>query len=195
MESTLSQSPQLELRNEGDSRVLYVRAVPYGQITHKVKKPERMRPHAFAGAVTNADKIRLTDQNHATGRRPVGVGVRMEDRDDGLYSSFRFYNTPEGRSALENVQEGTYGGVSVGFFTDEEADVDGIREIRAARLVHVSLVDEPAYENATIIDLRAADRYAQAARKPDLTLLDEADDDTPMTVRLQRLLGNVGVGS
>lgn len=194
METAFITEPQLEIRREGEHRILHVRCVPYGILTDKAGPGlERFRAHAFAGAVANAARIRLRDANHSPNRLPVAVGLRLEDDDNALYGDYRVYNTPEGRAALENVEEGVYTGVSVGFFAEDDVIEDGIREIRRAQLHHVSLVEEPAYDDARILAIRSADRYAALKQAPDLSRLEADDgDDTPMTMRVARLLGSVG---
>lgn len=186
METTFIEDPQLELRSEGTHRMLSVRCVPYGQISHKAgPRPEKFRHGAFAGAIANASKIRLRQKNHDRNTLPVGVAERLEERDDGLYGVYRFYDTVEGRAAIENVAEGVYGGVSVGFIAVEDADVDGVREIRRAKLDHVSLVESPAYEDARILALRSAADYQWLRKVPAVQLPD--DDDTPMLVRIEQM--------
>lgn len=191
METAFVDDPQLEIRREGEHRILTVRCVPYGAISHRAgPRPERFAPHAFAGAPARASKIRLRDANHAKDRPPVGVAQHLEDRDDGLYGQFRFYDTTEGRAALENVVENVYDGVSVGFYAEDDTVIDGVREVRRAQLHHLSLVEEPAYDDARILAVRSADRYAAALRKPDMSILDAPVDDTPMVQRLHEVLGS-----
>jgi len=149
----------LELRRAaGEDHTLTGLCVPYGRTTYRAGHPrgERFLPGAFAAA-SGAAKIRLTDSHDETGRRPVGVATVLEDTPQGLMGTFRFYNTPEGRGAWENTLEETYGGLSVGFLADQERRAaDGAREVVRARLFHVSLVDEPAYEDARVLAVRAA---------------------------------------
>lgn len=148
----------LELRKSGD-HTLDGLCVPYGVTTLKAGYPkgERFVAGAFADLTEARHKIRLTDSHDTTGRRPLGVATEFRDTDAGLFGSFRFYSTPEGRGGWENVVEETYGGLSVGFLPiDERRADDGAREILKARLFHVSLVDEPAYEDARILAVRAA---------------------------------------
>lgn len=188
METTYITDPQLEVRTAGQHRLLSVRCIPYGTVTHKAgRTPERFRAHAFATAPASAGKIRLRDADHAKDRISVGVATQLEDRDDGLYGVFRFYDTQEGRSALENVLADVYQGVSVGFYAQDEAEVDGIREVRAAQLHHVSLAEDPAYDDARILAVRSADRYAAALRKPDLSLLDTPEPGSMMLLVHQAL--------
>lgn len=157
--STLPLELRHEVRADGD-HVLHGLCVPYGQTSMKAGYPrgERFIPGAFAElAQVAASKVRLTDSHDESGRRPVGVGTEFRETDEGLFGSFRFYNTPEGRGGRENVLESTYGGLSIGFLPlAERKGADGAREITRARLFHVSLVDEPAYEDARVLAVRAA---------------------------------------
>jgi len=102
-------------------------------------------------------KIRLVDSHLDTSmRRPVAKAVEFRDEPGGLGATFQFFDTPTGREAWENVAEETYGGVSVGFVALAEGKRGGMREIRSARLHHVALVDEPAYQDAQVVAKRAA---------------------------------------
>jgi HK97 family phage prohead protease len=161
----------LEVREVNGQHELFGICVPYNRATTKVgAKPELFRPGSLAGAVAAAAQVRLVDENHQLrGRRPVGVAAQLEERTGGLFGRFRFYNTPEGRAALENTSEGTYGGLSVGFVAVREQEVNGTREILEARLHHVSLVDEPAYEDARILSVRGDSTqlaYYEQYRRP-----------------------------
>lgn len=159
-ETTFVAADGLEIREAADGHhELEGICVPYGIVTHRAgARPERFRPAAFAAALSaGLGKIRLRDHNHSDTHRPVAVATALEERTGGLWGRFRFYNTPEGRAALENVSEDTYGGLSIGFVAVREAiDPDGVREVIEARLHHVSLVDEPAYGDAAILSVRQA---------------------------------------
>jgi len=159
--STENSTLPLELRASSDGNTLDGLCVPYSRTTLKagVPKGERFLPGAFADLTETrgAAKIRLTDSHDESGRRPIGVATEFRETDAGLWGRFRFYNTPEGRGGRENVLEDTYGGLSVGFLPiAERRGEDGAREILRARLFHVSLVDEPAYEDARVLAVRAA---------------------------------------
>jgi len=177
----------LELRRvAGDELALEGLCVPYGVTTLKAGYPkgERFLPGAFNDVDTRA-KIRLTD-SHLEGeaRRPVGVGTSFRETDRGLWGAFRFYNTPEGRGARENVIEETYGGLSVGFVPVlTRTAPDGAREVVKARLFHVSLVDEPAYDDAKILAVRAA-----VPDVADLLAIEYRIEDMPEEVDLARLV-------
>jgi len=183
---------RFEAREAADGhRELECVVVPYGKMTRKagIGRPERFAPHALASAVV-AQRVRLRSHNHSLREHlAVGVADALEDLDDGLHARFRLYNTDEGRSAFENVQEGVYGGVSLGFAAVRERDVAGVREILEARLHHVSLVEDPAYDDAQILAVRVASEYEWMRHVPAVTFSDA--DDTPMSVRVRQILGNV----
>lgn len=191
METTFVPVDSLEARDAGAGvHELEGLCVPYDVPTTKAgPRPEVFRRGAFATAATNAGKVRLTDNNHAgASRRPVGVASDLlEDVRDGrvgLWGRFRFYNTPEGRAAFENVREETYGGLSIGFVPVREEVRDGVRNVLEARLHHVSLVDEPAYDDAQVVAVRAAsDRYALFRNPPKVLL---PADDMPLMAQLRR---------
>lgn len=178
----------LELRKSAEPHTLDGVCVPYNVVTLKAGHPkgERFLPGAFAevAARTGQTRIRLTDSHDDTGRRPIGIGVEFRETPDALLGKFRFYNTPEGRGGWENAQEETYGGLSVGFVPIEERVAsDGVREIVRARLFHVSLVDEPAYDDAKVLAVRAA--YPDVT---ELLAIEYRPEDMPEEVDLSRLV-------
>lgn len=155
----------LELRRAAgsDKHELEGVCVPYGRTSMKTEhvQGERFLPGAFASLTSGAPKVRLRDAHVQLGeeRRPVGIATEFRDTPDGLVGRFRFYDTPEGRGAWENVVEETYGGLSVGFMpVQDRKGADGAREILKAKLHHVALVDEPAYEEARVLAVRQSRR-------------------------------------
>lgn len=169
MSSAETATIALEVRDVGttdDRHTLEALCVPYETPTYAVSVPghrgEVFARSAFAGLLSAPQtwpKVRLTDSHTDTAaRRPVAKATEFVDTDAGLVGRFQFFNTPEGRGAWENVVENTYGGLSIGFVaTDEGKRAGGLREVRSARLHHVSLVDEPAYREARILATRAED--------------------------------------
>lgn len=195
METTFVELLDVEVRDAGGGRhELEGLCVPYNDPTRRAgPDPEVFRPGAFASAASAAAKIRLTEYHPGsdTGRRPIGVATAFEERAAGLFGKFRFYNTPQGRAAWENAREGTYGGLSVGFVADRDVKTSAGREILSARLHHVALVDEPAYEGARVLAVRAASRVEDedpwALFRQSPSTLDVASiDDTPMLVRVRQ---------
>ena len=148
-----------ELRFDApDGRLLEGIAVPYGTVTMKGPYPggERFARGAFKRNL-KAQGGRLPklfhnhDHTHA-----IGTPVSVRDTDDGLLASWRIADTPAGNAVLQEVREGVLDALSVGFQTVREEAVDGVREIREARLLEVSLTPMPAYDGARVLSLRSA---------------------------------------
>lgn len=165
LETTFVPLTGFEQRAEGDRHVIEGICVPYGVVTHKVgPTPEVFDRGAFAGLVESGARVKLTDYNHARNRVPVGYSSVFEDRAAGLWARFRLNATPEGESARANASEGVYGGLSVGFIPRADRIENGVRHVTSARLDHVSLVEDPAYADAVILDVRGADQWADLRR-------------------------------
>lgn len=191
-------APPTTTSTTAPGRVMELLCVPYGVTTTWVNLPgypggERFRQGAFAALVAGgaraAAKVRLTD-SHLDGvdRRPIGEGVEFVETPDGLVGRFRIYNTPEGRSGWENVVEGTYGGASISFpGSDPKATTarrvtsprGDVREVLRTRLVHVSLVDQPAYIGAGVMALHETDAESNTATT-ELGFVEPEDYPTPV---------------
>lgn len=185
---------ELELREAEDAHYLEGICVPYERVTHRAgPRPEQFVSGAFEAALSTRATIKLTDYNHSKTRVPAGRSVQLEERSGGLWARFRFNRTPEGDSAYANVKEGVYRGLSVGFRCRSDEDRAGVRTITSAHLDHVSLVEEPAYADAVVLDVRAAgsDPLAEWAwvLAPRTSTLDFAGDPSILEgiTRLRRL--------
>lgn len=160
METCYVSMEQMEIRAEGDRHFIEGICVPYGVVTEKVARPELFVRGAFRDLLAQAGKkIKLTDYNHSNQRVPVGYSSAFQDRESGLWARFRLNNTPEGESARLNAVEGVYQGLSVGFRARAEEMRGGVRHVTDAWLDHVSLVEDPAYDDARILDVRAAEDW------------------------------------
>ena len=148
-----------ELRlDASDGRVLTGIAVPYGTVTMKGPYPggERFARGAFKRTIkSQAGRLPKLFRNHDHSQA-VGVPIDIRDTDDGLVGSWRLADTPAGNAVLQEVREGVLDALSVGFQTVREEAVDGVREIREARLLETSLSPLPAYDGAVVLSLRTA---------------------------------------
>lgn len=174
MTVTLDRPPATGTSMTPPVRTVDLVLVPFDETTYGVDIPdhrgERFARGAFSDLVASRDPaqwahIRLTD-SHLDGpeRRPVARAIALFETKAGLLGTFRFFNTPEGRSAFENVREGTYGGASIEFIERESRTIAGqIREVTRATLAAVSLVDNPAYDGAIIFGLHENDHPVRLA--------------------------------
>jgi HK97 family phage prohead protease len=152
----------IELRSDGDGRILIGRAVPYGETTTLPNgSMERFAPGAFGRQVAQGEQwgqVKLYDSHSARldGKNPVGRTVQLGERPDGLYGEWHLHNTTAGNDALELVRSGEVTGLSVGFRPQSSRrGPDGAIERRTAHLDHVVLTHEPAYATAGVTAVRS----------------------------------------
>lgn len=149
----------MQLREVSESERLIVGVVaPYDEVTFLVNDPggERIRRRAFARTIERrGDRIPLLDGHER--RLQMGVSKRWHDTPEGLVGEFTVNAGDRGDRFLEDARNGYYGGLSAGFLPiDHARTADGVREIREAKLVEVSMIGVPAYEGAGLLAVRGA---------------------------------------
>ncbi len=136
---------KLRKASDGDGRSIEGVAVPFGDIYND----------PWDGAETfdrdtvfeNADTAKLCYQ-HA---ELIGAITSAENRDDGLHITARIADTQLGRDAVALMDEGALDSLSVGFIPlEDERDENNVTHRRRVRLLEVSLVSWPAYQNAKV---------------------------------------------
>lgn len=146
-------SAQIEESNL-EERTLTARAVPYGEATNLFGDLwERFEPNALEESSLGV-KLRLEHDE------TIGVITGFENRKDGAYITARISDTVAGRDAYTLLKDGALKSVSIGFRSDPETmeiiETKERTEIvhHRAKLLEVSLVAFPAYENAAVTNFR-----------------------------------------
>lgn len=143
-------------------------AAPYGvEITFGGRR-ERIIPGAFAGSIEGRDILALADHDprRVLARTKSGT-LRLTDTPEGLAFELDLPDTPTAAEVRGLAEAGTLGGVSVGFRVPRggEAMIGGVREIRRAELVEVSLISSfPAYPGTSATLRNSTPRLNRAAR-------------------------------
>jgi len=109
-----------------------------------------------AGSIEIPDpsKIRLLSQHSM--QKPIGRMISAETRADGIYAVFRLSRSTAGSDALIMAQEGLVTGLSIGAeIIASKPSRDGHTVVSAAKLKEVSLVTEPAFKSAQILEIAA----------------------------------------
>ena len=109
-----------------------------------------------AGSIDIADvsKIKLLSQHDI--KKPVGRMIAAETREDGIYATFKLSRSTGGNDALIQAQEGLVSGLSVGAeVIASKPSRDGHIVVTAAKLKEVSLVTEPAFKSAQVLEIAA----------------------------------------
>ena len=123
--------------------------------------------------------IKLLNQHDM--KQPLGKATSFVSQEDGIYASFKISRSNRGSEALILAEEGLQSGLSVGVEVIKSKNKGGVMHVSAARLFEVSLVTEPAFKSAQVIDV-AAEETPEAVEEIQPTESETAVENTPETV-------------
>jgi len=121
-----------------------------------------------AGSIEIADptKIKLLSQHDI--KKPVGRMISAETRADGIYATFKLSRSTGGNDALIQAQEGLVSGLSVGAeVIASKPSRDGYLVVSSAKLKEVSLVTEPAFKSAQVLEIAAEETIPAEQTQPE----------------------------
>jgi len=116
--------------------------------------------------VTDISKIKLLSQHDM--KKPVGRMINAEVRPDGIYATFKLSRSTGGNDALIQAQEGLVSGLSIGAeVISSKPSRDGHIVVSAAKLKEVSLVTEPAFKSAQVLEIAAEEVIPAETTQPE----------------------------
>ncbi len=130
--------------------------------------------------IDDPSKIKLLSQHDV--KKPIGRMVTATVRPDGIYATFKLSRSTGGNDALVMAQEGLVSGLSVGAEIIASAPSRaGHTVVTAAKLKEVSLVTEPAFKSAQVLEI-AAEEVELPAEPNTPTESEAVVENTPDTV-------------
>jgi HK97 family phage prohead protease len=130
--------------------------------------------------INDPSKIKLLSQHDV--KKPVGRMVTATVRPDGIYATFKLSRSAAGTESLILAQEGLVSGLSVGAeVISSKPSRDGHTIVSSARLKEVSLVTEPAFKSAQVLEI-AAEEVETHAEPITPTESEAVVENTPDTV-------------
>jgi len=90
--------------------------------------------------------------------RPIGKLVDITADDAGIQATFKVAGTIAGDDSLLEAAEGLRDGFSVGVVVDDWDTNKGVMQVKASRLMEVSLVAEPAIQSARVSEIAASEQ-------------------------------------
>ena len=135
-----------------------------------------------AGSIEIDDptKIKLLSQHDM--KKPVGRMMSATVRPDGIYATFKLSRSTGGNDALVMASEGLVSGLSIGAEIISSAPSrNGHTVVTAAKLKEVSLVTEPAFKSAQVLEI-AAEEVIPEAEPQTPTESEAVVENTPDTV-------------
>lgn len=112
-------------------------------------------------------------------KKPLGRAQSIMAQDDALYATFKVSATSRGNDALIEASEDLRSGLSVGVEVLDSKQVGNTLEIISARLEEVSLVSNPAFKSAEVLEVAASEGDAVEDNNESEALV---ENTTPETV-------------
>ena len=107
----------------------------------------------------SAGRIKLLAQHNAND--PIGRAQSFSKAGSFIYGSFKISNSSKGTDYLTLAAEDLVSGLSVGVEVISSLPKDDYLLVTSARLVEVSLVESPAFENAIVTSVAASTSEAE----------------------------------
>ena len=134
-----------------------------------------------AGSVQfeDAKKVKFLLEHDA--KKPLGRAQSIMAQDDALYATFKVSATSRGNDALIEASEDLRSGLSVGVEVIDSRQVGNVLEILSARLEEVSLVSNPAFKSAEVLEVAASEGDA-VEKTNNESEASQVENTTPETV-------------
>ena len=124
--------------------------------------------------------IKLLNQHDM--KQPLGKATSFTMDENGIYASFKISRSNRGSEALILAEEGLQSGLSVGVEVIKAKNKAGVMHVSAAKLYEVSLVTEPAFKSAQVLDVAAEETPEAVEEEIKPTESETVLDTTPETV-------------
>ena len=127
-------------------------------------------------SIPSAAKVKLLAQHEPN--NPIGRAQSFSNEGDFIYGSFKISNSSKGTDYLTLAAEDLISGLSVGVEVEASLPKDGYLLVTAAKLIEVSLVESPAFENAIVTKVAASESETENAENPSTETESEAPVET-----------------
>jgi HK97 family phage prohead protease len=116
--------------------------------------------------IDDPSKIKLLSQHDM--KKPVGRMVTATVRPDGIYATFKLSRSQAGSDAMIMASEGLVSGLSIGAeIISSVPSRAGHTVVTAAKIREVSLVTEPAFKSAQVLEIAAEEVIPAEETQPE----------------------------
>jgi HK97 family phage prohead protease len=127
--------------------------------------------------IDDVTAIKLFSQHDM--KKPIGRMTASEVKEDGIYATFKLSRSSAGSDALVMAQEGLVSGLSIGAeIIASKPSRNGHTVVSSAKLKEVSLVTEPAFKSAQVLEIAAEEATAEAVEETLPTESETVVEDT-----------------
>jgi HK97 family phage prohead protease len=127
--------------------------VPFNQIGNTSAGPVMFAPGSIA--IHETAKVKLLHSHQANAI--LGRAQSFKTTPEAIYGSFKISNSTAGQDALVMASEDLISGLSIGVDVTSSEPKDGYLLVKAAKMVEVSLVENPAFTAAQVTRVAASE--------------------------------------
>ena len=160
---------------DAERRIIAGKIMEFGAIGHTSVGPVMFERGSIE--IPTAAKVKLLAQHEPN--NPIGRAQSFSTEGDFMFGQFKISNSSKGTDYLTLAAEDLVSGLSVGVDVISSLPKDNYLLVTAARLIEVSLVESPAFENATVTKVAASESEAeQETTQPTETESEAVVDNT-----------------
>ena len=138
---------------DSERRIISGKIMEYGATGHTSVGPVVFEKGSIA--IPAANRIKLLAQHEPN--NPIGRAQSFSADGNYVFGTFKISNSSKGTDYLTLASEDLVSGLSVGVEVIASIPKDNYLLVTAAKLVEVSLVESPAFENATVTKVAASE--------------------------------------
>jgi len=112
-------------------------------------------------------------------KQPIGRAQYMNEKEDGIYASFKISKSSRGTDALIEASEELRTGLSVGVMVNAAKPKNGVLYVSSADLLEVSLVQAAAFKSAAVTDIAASSDEVVEPIQPTESETANVEETTP----------------
>ena len=139
--------------SDTERRIISGKVMEYGAIGQTSAGPVVFEHGSIE--IPTAAKIKLLAQHEPN--NPIGRAQSFSTEGDFIYGTFKISNSSKGTDYLTLAAEDLVSGLSVGVEVISSLPKDNYLLVTAARMMEVSLVESPAFQNATVTKVAASE--------------------------------------
>lgn len=139
--------------SDTERRIISGKVMEYGAVGQTSAGPVVFEHGSIE--IPSATKIKLLAQHEPN--NPIGRAQSFSTEGDFMYGTFKISNSSKGTDYLTLAAEDLVSGLSVGVEVISSLPKDDYLLVTAARMMEVSLVESPAFQNATVTKVAASE--------------------------------------
>ena len=121
-------------------------------------------------------------------KKPIGRMISYQEREDGLYATFKVTNTTRGNDALVEASEQLRSGLSVGVEVLDGKREGDVYRVLSSKMIETSLVQAAAFKSAEVLSVAASEEEAAEENPTQNESEAVVENTTPDTATVEQVV-------